>query len=152
MQERNPVFVYIFEATNSLGCIIFSLLIWMNAGGWFFPKIGAIYSGSDLWACVKSTVIVLIVFVIVVGIPLLLLFVDCFVIMKGVEGFHVSVMSVLLAPASYPMIRTNALEEPPVKRNFHLIAGSLIFCTNIVFVISIIYYFIRIIMSFVNVI
>jgi hypothetical protein len=119
-------------------------------GGWFFPRVGSVYSSYDILACVKSTVIALLIFAVIVGIPLLLLFVDCFVIMKGVEGFKVSVMSVLLAPASYPMIRTTALEEPSAKRNFHMIAGSIIFCTNIFLVITILYYFIRIVISFMN--
>lgn len=151
MQERNPILVYIFEATNSLGCIVFSLLIWLNAGGWFFPKIGALYSANDVWSCLQSTMIALIVFAAVIGIPLILLFVDCFVIMKGVEGFRVSVISILMAPASYPIVRTNALEEPPAKRNFHIAVGSLIFCTNIIFVITIVYYLIRIILCLLSI-
>lgn len=145
---RNPVLVYLFEITNSLGCIIVPLLIWLNIGGIFYPKFGSIYSLGDVLECLKTAAVLLVIFSIVVGIPLLLLFVDCFVIMKGVDAFKVTVMSILMAPASYPMVRTTALEEPASKRNFHMVMGTFIFCTNILLVITIVYYFLRILLAF----
>lgn len=142
--KRNPVFVYLFECTNILACIIFPCLIFMNAGGWFFPKSTSLYSGLELIECMKTTVVAALIFAVVVGIPLLLLFVDCFVIMKGVKGFKVSVLSILSAPASYPIVRTEVLNEAPAVRRFHIVAGTLIFISNCLAILGFIYYIIRI--------
>ena len=142
--KRNPILVYIFECTNILACIIFPCMIFFNAGGWFFPKNAGIYSGMDVLDCMKTTVIAALIFAIVVGIPLLLLFVDCFVIMKGVKGFKVSVFSILSAPASYPIVRTSVLNEKPAVRKFHVVAGAMIFASNCLAIVGFAYYVIRI--------
>ncbi|MBQ8983324.1 MAG: hypothetical protein IJ079_07015 [Lachnospiraceae bacterium] len=148
MKKRSSWMIYLFEFTNAGACIVLPILILFNAGGWFFPKIGSDYTANDLLACIKSSLVVLIVFAVVVGIPLIMLFYDCFVTMKDVEGFQVSTMSIIMAPASYPLMRTNALEEPKNVRTFHTIAGSSVFVTNVILVISVIYYLIRILASF----
>ena len=77
----------------------------------FYPDSMA-YQEEELLHCMKNTVTASVIFAIVVGIPLLLLFVDCFVIMKGVVGFKVTILSILTAPASYPIVRTEILKEP----------------------------------------
>jgi len=148
MKKRSSWMIYLFEFTNAGACIILPILIFFNVGGWFFPKLGSNYTAADLLSCIKASLVVLIVFAIVVGVPLIMLFYDCFVTMKDVEGFRVSTMSIIMAPASYPLMRTNALEEPKNVRTFHTIAGSSVFATNVLLVISVIYYLIRILAAF----
>lgn len=80
-----------------------------------------------------------------IGIPLLLLFVDCFVIMKGVVGFKVTILSILTAPASYPIVRTEILKEPKSVRRFHVVAGAVIFISNSLVVMTLVQYGIRIV-------
>lgn len=143
--KRNPVFVYLFECTNIISCIVFPCMIFLNTNGWFFPT-DQMYSDTELFACMKSTAIAALIFSVVVGIPLLLLLVDCFVIMRGVKGFRVSVFSVLTAPASYPVIRTEVLNEEAGIRRFHVTAGIIIFCSNCLVITAFVYYIIRIIM------
>lgn len=147
--KRNPVFVYLFECTNIISCIVFPCMIFLNAGGWFFPTDPQTYSDIELFACLKSTAIAVLIFSIVVGVPLLLLLVDCFVIMRGVKGFRVSVFSILTAPATYPVVRTEVLNEETGIRRFHVTAGTIIFCSNCLVIASFAYYIIRfIIMSY----
>lgn len=141
--KRNPVFVYLFECTNIISCIVFPSMIFFNVNGWFFPR-EQLYSDTELFACMKSTAIAALVFSVVVGIPLLLLLVDCFVIMRGVRGFKVSVFSILTAPASYPVIRTEVLNEEKEVRRFHVVAGMIIFCSNCLVITAFVYYIIRI--------
>lgn len=142
--KKNPFLVYLFEVTNVLACIVFPCMIFFNAGGWFFPKGAGIHSVMDLLDCMKSTVVIGIIFAVIVAIPLLLLFVDCFVIMKGVKGFKVTIVSILSAPASYPIARTLVLNEEKHKQKFHIIAGSCIFASNCLAIAGLVYYVIRI--------
>ncbi|MCM1496725.1 MAG: hypothetical protein NC089_13135 [Bacteroides sp.] len=118
-------------------------MIFFNVNGWFFPR-EQLYSDTELFACMKSTAIAALVFSVVVGIPLLLLLVDCFVIMRGVRGFKVSVFSILTAPASYPVIRTEVLNEEKEIRRFHVVAGMIIFASNCLVITAFVYYIIRI--------
>ena len=141
--KRNPILVYLFEATNILGCLIYPALLLINTGGMFYPA-GMAYQEEELLHCMKNTVIASIIFAIVVGIPLLLLFVDCFVIMKGVVGFKVTILSILTAPASYPIVRTEVLKEPKAVRRFHVVAGAVIFISNSLVVMTLVQYGIRI--------
>lgn len=142
--KRNPGFVYLFECTNILSCIVFPCMIFFNVNGWFFPE-ALIYSDAELFECMKTTAIAALIFSLVVGIPLLLLLVDCFLIMRGVKGFQVSVLSILTAPASYPVIRTGVLNEESGIQRFHVTAGILIFGSNCLVITSFAYYLIRII-------
>lgn len=142
--KRNPILVYLFEATNILGCLIYPSLLLINPGGMFYPA-GMAYQEEELLHCMKNTVIASIIFAIVVGIPLLLLFVDCFVIMKGVVGFKVTILSILTAPASYPIVRTEILKEPKSVRRFHVVAGAVIFISNSLVVMTLVQYGIRIV-------
>ena len=142
--KRNPVLVYLFECTNIISCIVFPCMIFFNVNGWFFPT-DSVYSDMELFACMKSTAIAASIFFLVVGIPLLLLLVDCFVIMRGVKGFRVSVFSILTAPASYPVIRTEVLNEETGFRRFHVTAGIIIFGSNCLVITAFAYYIIRII-------
>lgn len=142
--KRTPILVYLFECTNIISCIVFPCMIFFNAGGWFFPADTRLYSEVELLACMKTTVAAAAVFAIVVGIPLLLLLVDCFVIMRGVKGFRVSVFSILAAPASYPIIRTEVLNEETAVRRFHVAAGTIIFCSNCLAISGFVYYIVRI--------
>lgn len=139
--KRNPIFVYLFECTNILGCLIFPLLLLINPGEMFYPT--GIYSGEELLYCMKNMAVASGIFAVVVGIPLLLLFVDCFVIMKGVKGFKVTILSILTAPASYPVVRTEVLKESKNKRRFHVIAGIGIFISNSLTVAVLAQYVIR---------
>lgn len=145
--KRNPILVYIFECSNILACVVFPCMIFFNAGGWFFPKNTGMYSGLELLDCMKTTVIAALIFAIVVAIPLLLLFVDCFVIMKGVKGFKVTILSILSAPASYPVARTLVLNEEKHKQKFHIIAGGCIFASNCLAIAGFVYYIIRIVIA-----
>lgn len=140
--KRNPILVYLFEATNILGCLIYPSLLLINPGGMFYP-VSMAYQ-EELLHCMKNTVIASIIFAIVVGIPLLLLLVDCFVIMKGVVGFKVTILSILTAPASYPIVRTEVLKEPKAVRRFHVVAGAVIFISNSLVVMTLVQYGIRI--------
>lgn len=140
--KRNPILVYLFEATNILGCLIYPSLLLINPGGMFYPD--SMEYQEELLHCMKNTVIASIIFAIVVGIPLLLLFVDCFVIMKGVVGFKVTILSILTAPASYPIVRTEVLKEPKAIRRFHVIAGAVIFISNSLVVMTLVQYGVRI--------
>lgn len=142
--KRNPILVYLFEATNILGCLIYPALLLINPGGMFYPDSMA-YQEEGLLHCMKNTVIASVIFAIVVGIPLLLLFVDCFVIMKGVVGFKVTILSILTAPASYPIVRTEILKEPKSVRRFHVVAGAVIFISNSLVVMTLVQYGIRIV-------
>ncbi len=142
--KRNPILVYLFEATNILGCLIYPALLLINPGGIFYPDSMA-YQEEELLHCMKNTVIASVIFAIVVGIPLLLLFVDCFVIMKGVVGFKVTILSILTAPASYPIVRTEILKEPKSVRRFHVVAGAVIFISNSLVVMTLVQYGIRIV-------
>lgn len=142
--KRNPILVYLFEATNILGCLIYPVLLLINPGGMFYPDSMA-YQEEELLHCMKNTVIASVIFAIVVGIPLLLLFVDCFVIMKGVVGFKVTILSILTAPASYPIVRTEILKEPKSVRRFHVVAGAVIFISNSLVVMTLVQYGIRIV-------
>lgn len=148
MKKRSSWMIYVFEFGNAGSSIILAVLILLNAGGWFFPKWGSDYTSNDLLDCLKSSLVVLIVFAIIIIVSLILLFYDCFVTMKDVEGFRVSAMSIIMAPASYPLMRTNALEEPKKVRTFHMIAGTSVFVTNVILVISAVYYLIRLLASF----
>ena len=141
--KRNPILVYLFEATNILGCLIYPSLLLINPGGMFYP-VSMAYQEEELLHCMKNTVIASIIFAIVVGIPLLLLFVDCFVIMKGVVGFKVTILSILTAPASYPIVRTEVLKEPKAVRRFHVVEGAVIFISNSLVVMTLVQYGIRI--------
>lgn len=144
--KRNPILVYIFEITNMLGCIIFPCMIFFNAGGWFFPKSTDMYAGTELLECFKSTAIAGGIFVVFIGIPLLLLIVDCFVIMKGVKGFKVSLVSIFSAPASYPVVRSAVLKSSKAENIFHGAVGSVIFISNCLVIASLAYYVIRIVL------
>mgnify|MGYP007047934442 CR=1 FL=1 len=141
--KRNPILVYLFEVTNILGCLIYPMLLLINPGGMFYPD-GMAYQEEELLHCMKNMVTASVIFAIAVGIPLLLLFVDCFVIMKGVVGFKVTILSILTAPASYPIVRTEVLKEPKAVRRFHVIAGALIFISNSLVVMTLVQYGIRI--------
>ena len=141
--KRNPVLVYLFECTNILGCIVFPCFLYFNIGGWFYPT-SDIYTIEELIGCMKHMLTASILFAVFIGIPLLLLLVDCFVIMRGIKGFQVSAISVLSAPASYPIIRTEILKEDKKKRTFHVIAGGIIFASNCLVISAYVQYMIRI--------
>lgn len=141
--KRTPFFVFLFECTNIISCIVFPCMIFLNAGGWFFPTDSRLYSGEELLTCMKSAAIAALIFSVVVGVPLLLLLVDCFVIMRGVKGFRVSVFSILTAPATYPVVRTEVLNEEANIRRFHVAAGTVIFCSNCLVIGAFAYYIIR---------
>ena len=98
---------------------------------------------EELLACWKAMLIASLIFAVFIGIPLLLLLVDCFVIMRGVKGFQVSALSVLTAPASYPIIRTEILKEDKSKRTFHVVAGAIIFVSNCLVISAFVQYMIR---------
>lgn len=141
--KKNPVLVYLFECTNILGCLIFSALIFINPGEIFYPS--GIFSVEEYLQCMQNMIVAAVIFACVVGIPLLLLFVDCFVIMKGVPGFKVTIFSILTAPASYPIVRTEVLKESKNMRRFHVIAGIIIFVSNSLIVGAFVQYGIRLV-------
>lgn len=140
--KRNPILVYLFEVTNVIGCLVLPCLLYFNIGNWFYPSTD-VYSIEELLTCWQAMLTVSLIFAIFIGIPLLLLLVDCFVIMRGVKGFQVSAFSVLTAPASYPIIRTEILKESKAKRTFHVVAGAVIFISNCLVVSAYVQYMIR---------
>lgn len=143
--KRTPLFVLLFEFTNAIGCLTFCSMIFFNIGGLFFPK-GDFISSEMILACMRHMAILTGIFAVVVGIPLLLLFVDCFVIMKGVKGFKFSIISILSAPASYPIVRTMFLKDPVGLKAFHITFGTIIFASNSLTIACFIYYIVRIVM------
>lgn len=145
--KKNPILVFVFEIVSILACIIFPFMIFLNAGGWFFPIVSAANADVDLLDCMKTTVIAAGVFFIFIGIALVALIVDCFVVMKDVKGFKVSLVSICTAPASYPIVRTEALEEDRKFRMLHVIAGGAVFVSNGLVVVSFVYYIIRIMIT-----
>ncbi len=140
--KRNPILVYLFEITNIIGCFVFPFFLYFNVGNWFYPT-SEVYGVEELLACWKAMLIASLIFAVFIGIPLLLLLVDCFVIMRGVKGFQVSALSVLTAPASYPIIRTEILKEDKSKRTFHVVAGAIIFVSNCLVISAFVQYMIR---------
>lgn len=145
--KKNPTFVFLFEIVSILACIIFPFMIFLNAGGWFFPTASAANPDVNLLDCMKTTVTAAVVFFFVIGIALIALIVDCFVVMRDVKGFKVSLVSICTAPASYPIVRTEALQEEKNIRMFHIIAGGGVFVSNGLVVVSFIYYIIRIVIA-----
>lgn len=142
--KKNPTFVLLFEIASVLACIIFPFLVFINAGGWFFPTGSSIYSDLDLLDCMQSAMVAAIWFAVIIGIALLALIIDCFVIMRDIKGFKVSLVSILTAPASYPIVRTEILQEDKKVRIFHLIASGGVFFSNGLVIAALVYYIIRI--------
>lgn len=141
--KKNPILLYLFEATNIISCLVFPCMLFFNIGGWFYPSGSQVYSGQELLGYIKNVAILGVVFTVIVGIPLLLLLVDCFVIMRDVKGFRVSALSIITAPASYPIIRTEFLEEKKAVRKLHTVAGAIIFISNSLVISSLAYYFMK---------
>ena len=142
--RKNPRLVIIFEIVSILACIIFPFMIFFNAGGWFFPSAASADPDLDLLDCMQSTIVAAVIFFLMIGLVLAALVVDCFVIMRDVKGFKVSLISILTAPASYPIVRTEALQEEKNICIFHLLAGGAVFVSNGLVIISLVYYIIRI--------
>ena len=146
-EKRNPILVFIFEGTNVIGCFGLALLLLINPGHLFIPQ-GSVILAEDLLNCIKHAAIAGGIFLVFIGIPLLLLFVDAFVIMKGVKLFQVSAASIVGAPSAYPVIRTEVLREKPAVRAFHVTCGTLIAISNVTVIATLIYYVIRIVICF----
>lgn len=140
--KRNPILVYCFEVINILGCVVLAVLITLNVGDWFMPT-GDVISEQAFYACIQRVVLTMLGFMILFGISLILLVVDCFVIMKGIKGFKVSLWSILSAPAGYPVIRTQILKENKRDKTIHTVAGGLVFICNWILVSAMVQYFIR---------
>lgn len=145
--KKNPILVFLFEIVSILACIIFPLFIFLNVGGWFFPPASSAAPDLDLLDCMHSTIIAAVIFFLIIGLALAALVADCFVIMRDVKGFKVSLISILTAPASYPIVRTEALQEEKKIRIFHLIAGGSVFVSNGLVIVSLVYYIIRIMIA-----
>lgn len=143
--KKNPTLVLIFELASILACIIFPFMVFFNVGGWFFPTASSVDRDLELLECMKSTTVASMIFFVIIGIALVALVFDCFVVMRDVKGFKYSLFSIFTAPASYPIVRTEALQEENHIRTFHLLAGGGVFISNGLAIAAFAYYVIRLV-------